>query len=1297
MVQFTSIQELATLDSGEAFENEFLVPEYDEDTISQRLDGLAEEVTAATNDLSEGLQETFDEHRMALEFYSFAISQLMEAAESKAKKEKAAAAPVVATTKGKRATTKKAKGAEDLAWPSQRERLLKTLSSMLIMELSRIVIATSERDGIMSMITKAIAFILEDPDAIKISSTRLCIFDIFSICAKKYDSDLTKIIVTRVSQFIQEEHLADSMADLLSYASEKHAFPDLTEKVLRDSKSWEFYDTELKTSKAFSKFITRLSELMPEKVLKGMVFIQSQVDSRSYTVRMAMLDVIGNLIQNYLSTITSETAFSQMLSFFNILQERFRDNKSFVRSKLLQVLLKLTEPKVVGVGNIPVDRWPVITSLAIGRLHDKASTVRKNAVKLLSQMVSSSPFLALPADNRRQSIAYFSRRQKELLETIKQKFPDELKAVMPQEGEDGTVDMQDDEASIAKILSFQPTEDQARELANLRSFLKYYSDGITFFKQLNSASSTLCELLASNVKAEVIEVMRFFVVAYGYGMECSKDGVRKMIHKVWDKDANSSDDEGSIRDTLIQCFKSLYLSPEPEGERDINEVIVNNLINLLQTLNLAELTSLEQLLGIIAEKDMIPAGVIDLLWTVFASKRKETPAHRRRGALAILSMLGRWRKEIIDKNRDVLLRYGLGEFAKALNTIYALAENPDVIAGNVLKRFSARFFQTTPPQDALDEITDAFSVNLDLSDRMETEQAASREGSLSMQEDESSSFDVDPIELGKLFFLVGHVAIKQIAHLEAIEIEWKRRRAKERASKNTTNAASDLEQVVGSAEDEFADMIARIREREILHGPKSLLTLYGPMVVHVCKNNLDFNVLILQVMAVMALCKLMCVSSEFCDENLQLLFTILEKSKDATIRSNTIIGLGDMTVSFNSLIDQNISYLYNRLGDGDQTVKKNALMVLTHLVLNGMVKVKGQISEMAKCIVDEDTRISDLAKLFFSELSTKDNAVYNNLPDIISNLSHKDTGVEEEAFKSIMRYLLEFIKKDRQVENVVDKLCQRFRAAEDPRMWRDIGFCLSLINFSTERPVKKFMEAFPLYQDKLHEPVLFKYCQDIVAKAKKNMKGEMKAPLDEFEKKLNEAQVKCSENADLVQKASDVTKGVAARAKKGGATKGKSASVASAAEPDEAGSPMAEDSDEEEEEEEVPLQRPARNARAPAKGGKVLARDSPVAEDSDEEEEEDDVPLQKSTRNAKALAKGGKAPSRNSPMAQDSEEDPEDSDEKDVEEEEDEAPLRKPAKATRAPPPKAKKSAPTKSRRAVIESDDDSEDVDMDD
>lgn len=94
-----------------------------------------------------------------------------------------------------------------------------------------------------------------------------------------------------------------------------------------------------------------------------------------------------------------------------------------------------------------------------------------------------------------------------------------------------------------------------------------------------------------------------------------------------------------------------------------------------------------------------------------------------------------------------------------------------------------------------------------------------------------------------------------------------------------------------------------------------------------------------------------------------------------------MIALGDVAVSFSNVVDENSNELYKGLSDEDLVVKKNTLMVLTHLILNGMIKVKGQLGEMAKCVEDAEPRIADLAKLFFTELSTKENAIYNNLPD----------------------------------------------------------------------------------------------------------------------------------------------------------------------------------------------------------------------------------------------------------------------------------------------------------------------------
>ena len=52
-------------------------------------------------------------------------------------------------------------------------------------------------------------------------------------------------------------------------------------------------------------------------------------------------------------------------------------------------------------------------------------------------------------------------------------------------------------------------------------------------------------------------------------------------------------------------------------------------------------------------------------------------------------------------------------------------------------------------------------------------------------------------------------------------------------------------------------------------------------------------------------------------------------------------------------------------------VRKTAVTILTHLILNDMLKVKGQISEMAVCIEDKEDKIASSAKMLFSELARK--------------------------------------------------------------------------------------------------------------------------------------------------------------------------------------------------------------------------------------------------------------------------------------------------------------------------------------
>lgn len=179
--------------------------------------------------------------------------------------------------------------------------------------------------------------------------------------------------------------------------------------------------------------------------------------------------------------------------------------------------------------------------------------------------------------------------------------------------------------------------------------------------------------------------------------------------------------------------------------------------------------------------------------------------------------------------------------------------------------------------------------------------------------------------------------------------------------------------------------------------------------------------------ATLTLAKFMAMSQNCCRKNLRLLFTVLEKSSEALIRQNTIIALGDLSVRYPNLLDPWTPKLYSPLSDPDVSVRTNALKVLSRLILSDMVKVKGQISEIAKIVVDKEETLASYSKFFFEELNKKDNAIYNVLPDIISNLAGPKH-LEEPAFRTVMKLLFGLIDKDRHTVGLVDKLCQRFRS-----------------------------------------------------------------------------------------------------------------------------------------------------------------------------------------------------------------------------------------------------------------------------
>ncbi|KAH8919555.1 hypothetical protein BT69DRAFT_1284724 [Atractiella rhizophila] len=1163
--------------------------------------------------------------------------------------------------KGKGRGKKKAKSTENTAnWTDQVPELFNLLSRALQkLPTERIWTTTADRDSFLSCITRPANLLAQSETLMKSPDIKLGYFKILSLAARNH-GQAASVQTAIMQNLVYFEFNAEPMAELITLLAKEYDKPQVGEDILRELGNKVFSPQDQQGPKSFAKFLIKLGELNPKMVLKQVAILQKHLDSEFYQVRNAILDVLGLLIKS-LSAMDDEQgpqnpedendatqSTKQIDSFFILIFERFLDLNGYVRTKVVQICNKLLDLQ----SKFPKQRIEM-TSLAVRALEDKSALVRKGSIALLTKLILTHPYgrihggeLSMEEWTKRYDEVDAELKPFQLPSQQEQSDDEEEQALEPdkvkeEEGEkmDHPAHQSDDDASEGSttedegpdsLPSKKPkrpdpkkrrksmmdiaAESQAQVLSGadegrliaLRLKKRYYSDALSFIQHLENAAPIIEDLLASKTKSEVLESIEFFKVAADYKIDSSGDGIKRMLHLIWDKDSTTTDDDGKtlkgVRSKLIECYKVLFFDvvPDLNPHEQVNR-IAKNMIELTFNATLADLTSLEQLLSTMMSEGNIHPDVVTKLWQVYSTTRP-IPKAQRRGAIIVLGMCAVAKPAVVQEKMEELLKIGLGTYGRndlvlakytcialkrvggtfkkvkgtqvdqslrlpmdnpvferlrdliecethdqewfamceqALNTIYSLGEQPDHLCSTIIHDLTERVFNAP--------VTETDSSPQKEHSATPATPASPAKSAVTGDEDDEEHDDtirppsaskhqlVEGFQLGQLIFVAGHCAIKQIVHLEIVEREFKRRKTEqEKEDKATANKKSkendELDQVVGTVEDDIADVIAHTKESELLYGPDALLTVFGGMCSQICSQQKSYKSEILRKTAVLSLSKFMCVSAKYCEEHLMMLFKILETSTDPTIRSNIVIALGDVAVSFSTIMDENSDHLYGSLTDKDMTVKKNTLMVLTHLILNGMIKVKGQLGEMAKCLEDQEPRISDLAKLFFSELSTKDNAIYNNLPDIISHLSVGAHSVDEETFKETMRFIFQYIEKEKQAAAIVEKLCQRFRHAQEERQWRDIAYCLSLLPFKAEASIKKLVEGLPFYQEKLHEEVVFKRFQEILGKIRLNKvlsKGE--GDIAEFENAIEEARKKGLDDKGLEKRAAAKTQKAATR------------------------------------------------------------------------------------------------------------------------------------------------------------------------
>jgi len=199
--------------------------------------------------------------------------------------------------------------------------------------------------------------------------------------------------------------------------------------------------------------------------------------------------------------------------------------------------------------------------------------------------------------------------------------------------------------------------DAEREfLAKVRG-LKFASSALSFIDIFEGAESSFQSMLMSSNPSDVTEALRFFVKARHFGLPCALTGMKQALALMWSN-------ENNIQDEVLRAFMEVFVSvPGTEGKELLSEnQIAQNLLDLVGESTVSELASIEEALGRLVKKEVIPPDVFSILWTMAS----QAEGQLRASAMLVLSMAASADPKIVDSAYRLqnLFDAGLGDYTE---------------------------------------------------------------------------------------------------------------------------------------------------------------------------------------------------------------------------------------------------------------------------------------------------------------------------------------------------------------------------------------------------------------------------------------------------------------------------------------------------------------------------------------------------------------------------------------------------------------------------------------------------------
>ena len=664
---------------------------------------------------------------------------------------------------------------------------------------------------------------------------------------------------------------------------------------------------------------------------------------------------------------------------------------------------------------------------------------------------------------------------------------------------------------------------------------EYCNSAIELLVAVEQAMPKIEEMTKSKTLSDVTEALQFFSRAVNFNIKGAGKSLRDAFSLIWHHDE-------AVRAECMSAFNSVFLTdgaashaqPLPAPE------VASNLAGLVQHCGSSELASLEKIVGDLFKVDG-NCLVIQSLWSKILTLHREEPSAEKSKELGsfvkVIGVIAKCCPDVMTAPKIRLVTSLLSELSKAApdcslisaaaqcmqtapgylsgkadaDTVEALSEAASCLRDIVLgfwcpdtEKDTRNWFQAC--EEALHALFHTHPSPDKVLSSIFVPLYADLASTLSNVDGRATTTSS---KLARVLFVLGQGAICSLVFTEKIASVAKKageeqQKAECRVSEQTKahhNVSDAMEEEMGlvaAADAEHERLYNLVIEKQLVCD--NVLGKFHPLIAYVVANESGtFSHPLLRETAILALCRFMSVSSQLCELYLPLLFTIVERELSEAVRTTVMIAVGDLAFRFPNSLEPWTANMYARLSDENVLVRYNTLMTLTHLILNDMIKVKGQVSHMVLCLNDSNEKVRDLACLFFTELSKRsNNPVYNLLGDIISILSRGSTEeaapvademtrirvLSEKEFQDTMTFLLKFVSKDKQADSLLERLLVRIGLATDLAQKRNLAFCISQLPV-TEKGVKKMIEMIKLFKDALYDEFVFESFKQCLAKAKK--------------------------------------------------------------------------------------------------------------------------------------------------------------------------------------------------------------------